>query len=94
MSLRADSAGGHLHLRGAGMARVSAREAEEIIATAAELADAAREATLLHFRRADLAADTVLSLESILRSEIFQLWSQRASEFQLHQRVGRRAVEY
>lgn len=40
------------------MARVSAREAEEIIATAAELADAAREATLLHFRRADLAADT------------------------------------
>ena len=40
------------------MARVSAREAEDIIATAAELADAARAATLLHFRRTDLAADT------------------------------------
>ena len=40
------------------MARVTEREAAEIIATAAELADAAREATLLHFRRADLAADT------------------------------------
>lgn len=40
------------------MARISEREAAEIIATAAELADAAREATLLHFRRADLAADT------------------------------------
>ena len=39
------------------MARVSAREAEEIIATAAELADAAREATLLHFRKPGLTAD-------------------------------------
>ena len=37
--------------------RVSAQVAAELIATAAELADAAREATLLHFRRADLTAD-------------------------------------
>lgn len=40
------------------MARVSEHEAADIIATAAELADAAREATLLHFRRTDLTAET------------------------------------
>ena len=40
------------------MARVSEREAAEIIATADALADAAREATLAHFRRTDLMADT------------------------------------
>ena len=40
------------------MARVSQQDAADIIATAHELADAAREATLLHFRRTDLTADT------------------------------------
>ncbi len=40
------------------MERISASEAEDIIATAAELAEAAREATLAHFRRADLTAET------------------------------------
>lgn len=39
------------------MSRVDAATAADLIATAAELADAAREATLLHFRRADLTAD-------------------------------------
>ena len=37
---------------------ISAAEAEDIFATAAELAEAARVATLAHFRRADLTADT------------------------------------
>ncbi|MEY4696637.1 MAG: hypothetical protein RIT14_1065 [Pseudomonadota bacterium] len=40
------------------MAQLSQTEADDIIATAAALAEAAREATLLHFRRADLTADT------------------------------------
>lgn len=40
------------------MAQVGAELAAELIATAHELADAAREATLLHFRRAGLTADT------------------------------------
>ena len=40
------------------MAQFSQTEADDIIATAAALAEAAREATLLHFRRADLTADT------------------------------------
>ena len=39
------------------MERISADEAEDIFATAAELAEAAREATLLHFRKHDLTAD-------------------------------------
>ncbi|MBC2834384.1 histidinol-phosphatase [Paragemmobacter straminiformis] len=39
------------------MARIPADEAEDIFATAAELADAAREATLLYFRKTDLAAE-------------------------------------
>jgi histidinol phosphatase-like enzyme (inositol monophosphatase family) len=37
---------------------VSGSLADDLVATAHVLADAAREATLLHFRRADLAADT------------------------------------
>lgn len=40
------------------MAGLSAAEQADIIATAAELADVAREATLLHFRSAGLSADT------------------------------------
>jgi histidinol phosphatase-like enzyme (inositol monophosphatase family) len=40
------------------LAQLSQTEADDIIATAAALAEAAREATLLHFRRADLTADT------------------------------------
>lgn len=39
------------------MERISADEAEDIFATAAELAEAAREATLLHFRTGGLTAD-------------------------------------
>lgn len=39
------------------MERISADEAEDIFATAAELAEAAREATLLHFRKSGLTAD-------------------------------------
>lgn len=37
--------------------RISAGEAEDIFATAAELADAAREATLMYFRKTDLTAE-------------------------------------
>lgn len=37
---------------------VSPAQADELVATANALADAARTATLLHFRRADLVADT------------------------------------
>lgn len=40
------------------MARVTDAEAQDIFATAAELADAARAATLLHFRSDGLTADT------------------------------------
>ncbi len=40
------------------MERISADEAEDIFATAAELAEAARAATLLHFRTSGLTADT------------------------------------
>lgn len=39
------------------MGKLTAAEAEDIFATAAELADAAREATLLHFRSDALTAD-------------------------------------
>ena len=38
--------------------RVSQELADELVSTAYALADAARVATLLHFRRADLAAET------------------------------------
>jgi histidinol phosphatase-like enzyme (inositol monophosphatase family) len=40
------------------MARIDAATAEELILTAAELAEAAREATLLHFRTEALSADS------------------------------------
>jgi histidinol phosphatase-like enzyme (inositol monophosphatase family) len=40
------------------MAHLSEAETAELIATAHALADAAREATLLHFRKPDLTADT------------------------------------
>lgn len=40
------------------MERISAGEAADIFSTAAELAEAARDATLLHFRKSDLTADT------------------------------------
>lgn len=40
------------------MARLSTAEQADLIATAAELADAARAATLMHFRSAGLSADT------------------------------------
>lgn len=40
------------------MSEISAQNAQDIIETAAELADAARVATLLHFRTAALTADT------------------------------------
>ena len=40
------------------MARISAAERDDLVATAHALADAARVATLAHFRSADLSADT------------------------------------
>lgn len=40
------------------MTAFTAAEIEDIVATAAELAEAARVATLMHFRSADLSADT------------------------------------
>ena len=40
------------------MVKISSELAAELVATAGELADAARVATLLHFRAAGLRADT------------------------------------
>lgn len=46
---------------GAGMTRIAGPEAEEIVAVAAEMADAARVATLRHFRRIGLDAENKLA---------------------------------
>ena len=47
-----------MNKRGLGLVKLTEAEKAELVATAAELADAARRATLAHFRKPDLTADT------------------------------------